>query len=429
MSCEYACPEYVQLSRRQFVGYAGGAVAAAAIPAWLPRVALAHDDCLGRDVIISIFLRGASDGLSMCVPFLESNYYASRPTLAVPPPDSPDPNHAIDLDGQFGLPPALAPLLPAYQAGHLAIVHACGSKDPSRSHFDAQYFMEAGLPGQTSLFSGWLARHLQTTNPMVPGAPLRGVGIATALQRTLVDAPGTLPIPNLDTFGLTGSSSTTAKRMAALVDMYEQVEDPLKAAALTTQATVDLLNTINFSGYVPSGGAVYPNNSFGTALKSTAALIKAEVGVEAIAIDYGGWDTHSNQGVFAGAMYNLMDTLSKNLAAFHTDMFTAGKTNFTLVVMSEFGRRLSENGTIGTDHGHGNVMYVMGGQVKGGKVHTQWPTLEPGKLFEGKDLDVTIDFRDVLAEIVALRLQNQANLGFVFPSYTPAFPGIINPCP
>lgn len=296
------CAEYRSLSRRQFLAASGGALAAAGSTAWLPRVVLAMDECTDRDIIVSIFLRGASDGLTMCVPHGEDAYYAARPVLNVPRPDSGDPNAAVDLDGFFGFPPSMAPLVTAFGAGHLLLVHACGSTDPSRSHFDAQRFMEVGKPADPALFSGWLGRHLATAPPLAPGAQLRGVGIGYGLQRTLQSAPLAIPIPDLDGFGLTGNNGTKPARSVAIGDMYALVDDPVRAAAQTTQATIDLLNTIDFAGYTPGGGALYPSGSFGTAIKSTAALIKADVGVEAIAIDVGGWDTHNNQGPLSGTM-------------------------------------------------------------------------------------------------------------------------------
>jgi uncharacterized protein (DUF1501 family) len=422
------CPEYQSLSRRQFMALSGGAaVAAAALPAWLPRVALAKDyRSSQRDVMISIFLRGAADGLTLCVPYGDPGYYTNRVALAIPRPGSGLPNQATDLDGFFGLPPAMTALVPAYQAGHVLFVHAAGSMDPSRSHFDAQRFMEVGKPNDVTLTSGWLGRHLQSVTPMNPGAALRGVGISTGLQRTLVGGPLTLPIPDLDNFGLSGSTTTIPQRSQALHDMYALVADPLQSSALNTLSTIDLLNTINFAGYVPAGGAVYPANSTGIALKTTAALVKAQVGVEAIAIDIQGWDTHNNQGPTGnGAMAQLMTTLAGSLAAFHTDLFTGGNPTFSLVAMSEFGRRVAENGSGGSDHGHGNAMILMGNCIAGGRVLRQWPGLGPGQLFQGLDLNVTIDYRDILAEIVQQRLGNP-NLGVVFPTYTPTFRGILS---
>lgn len=419
-----ACTEYNDLSRRRFLA-ASGAVGTSAIafstlaPAWLPRVAVAESyRSTQRDVLVSIYLRGGSDGLTMCVPHGDANYYAARPSINIPQPGSGAAGAAIDLDGFFGLPQAMSALVPAYTDDNLLIVHASGSTDPTRSHFDAQHFMEIGKPGDHQLFSGWLGRHLATVTPMSPTANLRGVGIMTGLARQLVGGPSTLPIPNLDTFDLQGSGTTKAARAAAISNMYEQYADPLRGTALNTFNTINLLNTINFSGYVPAGGATYPNNSFGTAMKSTAALIKAQVGVEAIAIDIGGWDTHANMGPINGGLATLMTTLAGAMGAFYTDLTTGVNPSFTVVAMSEFGRRVAENGSGGNDHGHGNAMFVMGPCINGGRVHATWPGLGPGNLYQNLDLQVTTDYRSVLAEIVQQRLGNN-NLAAVFPGFTP----------
>lgn len=421
-----ACPEYVKLSRRGFLGVGASAAMLAAAPAWLPRVAMAKDyRSAQRDVVVSVFLRGASDGMSLCVPYGDAGYYAARPTIAVPRPDSGAADKAIDLDGFFGLPPGMAGLVPAYQDGNLLILHATGSIDPSRSHFDAQRFMEAGKARDLSVNTGWLGRHLLSTAPMTPGSVLRALGITSGLQLTLSGGPQTLPIPDLDKFGLDGSAGSSAARQAALGDMYALVADPLKAAAQTTTATISLLNTIDFAGYVPAAGSVYPSGTFGTAMKSSAALIKAQVGVEAIAIDLGGWDTHTVQGTQTGYLAGLMANLSNTLGAFHNDVIRGTGPSVTVVVMSEFGRRLEENGSQGTDHGHGNAMFVMGRCIAGGRVLTNWPGLASGQLFEGKDLQVTIDYRDVIAEIASKRL-GTADLGYVFPDFTPTDRGVVS---
>ncbi len=421
------CSEYRELSRRNFLQASAGLGVGAflAANAWVPRVAYAKSHRSGaRDVVVSIYLRGAADGLSICVPFADNAYYTNRPTLAVARPDSADPNRCTALDSHFGLPPAMGALLPAYQDGKLLFVHATGSMDPSRSHFEAQRFMETGKPGDQSIGTGWLGRHLSSVGAMVPGAPLRGVGIAAGLQKSLVGAPDTLPISNLDTFGILGSGSTLTARRSALTDMYTPTPDPLHSAALSTLTTIDMLNTINFAGYVPANGAVYPSNTgFSYAMKTTAALIRAQVGVEAVAIDVGGWDLHDNLGPITGSMANLMTTLSQTLGAFYRDVIAGNGPNVSVVVMSEFGRRLLENGNLGTDHGHGNMMMVLGQCVGGGRVLTQWPGLEPQNLFEGRDLQVTIDYRDILSEIVQDRLGNN-NVDAVFPGYTPTDRGV-----
>lgn len=419
------CAEYAELSRRRFMARSAAAAAIAAVtPAWLPRVSFARDyRSSQRDVVLSIFLRGAADGLSICPPHGDSYYYANRPTQAIPRPDSGSANRAINLDGYFGLAAPLAPLMPAYQNGHLLIVHAAGSTDPTRSHFDAQHFMEVGRADDISLGTGWLGRHLASIAPAQQGALLRGVGIADGLQLTLLGAPRTLPISDLDGFGLSGNAQTTDIRTAAIRDMYMSAANPLRTSGINTLSTVTLLDQINFAGYVPAGGAQYPSGDFGNSLKATAALVRAQVGIEAVAIDSVGWDTHAGQGTLSGTLSVLMSNLAAGLAAFYTDVIANDGPGVTIVCMSEFGRRLEENSSQGTDHGHGNAMLVLGRCIAGGRVLTQWPGLAPENLFEGMDLDVTIDYRDVLAEIVQRRLGN-GQLETVFPGYSPLFRGV-----
>jgi uncharacterized protein (DUF1501 family) len=265
------------------------------------------------------------------------------------------------------------------------------------------------------------------TAPADPNSLLRAVGISTALQRTLVGGPLTLPVPNLDTFGLAGNSTTIAARTITFNQMYGATADPLHTIGLNTLATIDLLNNINFAGYTPGGGAVYGTDSFNYALKTSAALIKAQVGVEAIAIDLGGFDTHANQGSTTGALNTLLGQLSGGMAAFHTDLTAGTNPTFTMVVMSEFGRRFVENGSLGSDHGHGNVMLVMGNCINGGRVLTQWPGCNTNQLYQGLDLAVTTDYRDVLAEILVNRAGN-TSLPQVFPGYTPTFRGVTVTC-
>jgi uncharacterized protein (DUF1501 family) len=215
--------------------------------------------------------------------------------------------------------------------------------------------------------------------------------------------------------------------MNTLHSMYTQEPDPLNSAALNTEATIALLQQISFSSYTPAGGAVYPATAFGTALKSTAALIKADRGVEAIAIDVGGWDTHQNQGPITGGMATLMNGVANALNAFHLDMGTTGQlSGITLVMLSEFGRNVRENGSLGTDHGHGNCMFIMSGHVNGGQVMSQWPGLGAGQLYQNQDLMITIDHRDILSEIVTKRLGNGANLGSIFPGYSYNDRGLLN---
>ena len=417
------CSEYKDLSRRQFIsGSTTMAIAGLTAPAWLPRVAYADEFRSNRDVIVSIFLRGGSDGLTMCVPHGENAYYNIRNEIAVPQPDSGSPNAATDLDGFFGLAPAMAALAPAFSAGDLAFVHACGMRDASRSHFDAQRWVEVGEADNPSLFTGWLGRHLLSSPPIQTNSLVRALSLGFAVPRTLVGGPQTLPVPDPANYNLAGRPASLDDRMSYLTDQFAQVGDPVAAAAGNVEATIDLLGAIDFENYTPGNGAVYEDSEFGRALRASAALIRADVGVEAISIDLGGWDTHERQQPFDGAMFGLMQTFANNMAAFHADV-GSGDAAVTTVAVSEFGRTAAQNGSLGTDHGFGNAMIAMGPNINGGQVLTQWPGMNPGQLFENRDLEITIDYRDILAEIVQNRLGNN-DLAAVFPGYTPVMQGI-----
>lgn len=410
------CDEYRALSRRQFLGAGAAALAMAAGPAWLPRVAYGQDEVSGRDVIVSLFLRGGCDGLSMIPPHGDSAYYAARPELAIAPPGG-GASSAIDLDGFFGFAPAMAPLHAAYAAQHLLAVHACGLNDGTRSHFDAMHFMEVGKARDPILATGWLGRHLMHTAPLGVDPVLRAIGMAPALQRSLAGSPLALPVPNPAAFQLPGSESSADARLAAMLAMYSGTAEPLNSSALRTSETIALLDALNINAYAPGGGAVYPESELGMALRSSAALIRGEVGVEAIAMDLGGWDTHEQQGNTAGGMAALMGDLAGALAAFHADIVAGSEHKVTVVVMSEFGRTVEENLSLGTDHGHGGMMMVMGGAVQGGRVLANWPGLAREQRYEGQDLGVTIDYRDILYEIVERRLAS-ADPALVFPDHT-----------
>lgn len=369
-----SCREHEALTRRRFVGMSAGLMASALAPSWLPGVVHADSGESARDVIVTLFLRGGADGLSMVVPHGDPSYYELRPTLAVPPPDSSARGRVGDLDGFFGLAPAFEPLRHAWDDGALLLVHACGLDGASRSHFEAMRSVEMGGRGSAPVReTGWLGRHLRVTAPVVAGGAPRAVGIGYGLQRTLAGAP------------------------------FER-----------GAGTVELLRRIGFGSYRPAGGAVYPEDELGYALRSAAALIRAEVGVEAVAIDIGGWDTHELQAPLDGHMHYLMSSFAGALAAFHADLAAAGVDRVSLVAMSEFGREARENGSLGTDHGHGGLMLALGSGIAGGRVLADWPGLAPEDLHEGRDLAITTDYRDVLAEILERRAGN-ANWRTVFP--------------
>ena len=426
---ESGCDEYHELSRRQFVVGASAAVAAASFPAWLPRVVLAQDFSSTRDIIVSVFLRGGADGLSLCTPFFEgNNYYGARPTIAIPAPDSMSANRMTALDDRFGFGPAMAGLLPAYRAGNLLVTHATGVTVANRSHFDMQRFIEVGKPNDPNLITGWLGRHLTAVPPLRTSAPLRALGLSAGLPQALYGAPRALPIPDPTNFGISGSAASSSARAEWLTGDYSLTIDPLRSAALDVSNTLKLLRTIDFTGYRPANAAAYPNSGFGRSLRSTAALIKADVGIEAVQVDIGGWDTHQNQDPAnpAGSMYRTMQDFSNAIGAFWADVMQ-GATNHrvTLVAISEFGRNVRENGSAGTDHGRAGAMFVMGNAIAGGRVLTvDWPGLAREQLESGQDLRVTLDHRDVLAEIVSKRLGNP-NLATVFPDYRPTMRGVV----
>lgn len=420
------CQEFQELTRRQFLRQTPSTLAlTSGYPQWLPKVVLATDENSDRDTLIVIMLAGGMDGLTSLVPFGDPNLYNSalRPDIVIPPPG--EPNGATDLDGFFGLPPAMSSLYPAYQSGQLLPIHATGSPDPTRSHFEAFIFMEYGIPLQSQhIHTGWLARHLMTTPPLTT-SPLRAIALQSILPKTLQGAPGALPIPNPANYDFPGQSATASVRRDVISATYSLSSNPLPVAAQNTLDTIDLLASIDIGSYVPSGGASYPNSSFGNAMRSVAALVNAEVGLEAATLELGGWDTHNEQGVFNGGMFNLMTNLSDSIAAFHLDMQNK-MDRLTVVMMSEFGRRADQNGSLGTDHGHGNCMFVMGGHIDGGRVLADWTDgelLHPDLQYNNDSLQVTTDYRDILAEIVEHRLGN-TNLAEVFPSYTPTFQGI-----
>ena len=425
------CDEYNELSRRQFISASAGIASAAAFfPAWLPKIVMSNHYASNRDIIVSVFMRGGADGLSIAVPFADANYYTSRSTIAIPRPDSSAATKGINLDGFFMFPQAMAGnasgtggLMPAFTATDLLIVQATGQLNNSRSHFDAQRYMEVGKPVDPNLVTGWLGRHLASMPPLKSGALLRGIGLSSGLQKTLVGGPKTLPISDPSNFTIGGSTTTQPQRIAFLQGDYATADEPLHSEALDATNTVALLKSVNFTGYAPANGAAYPNSSFGRALRSVAVLIKNDIGIEAAQVDIGGWDTHSGQDPIAGSMFNTMRDFSNSLGAFYADVIATG-FNVTVVAVSEFGRNVRENGSQGTDHGRGTVMFAMGKGIAGGRVLTKnWPGLARENLDSGQDLKVTVDYRDILAEIVQNRLANP-NLDVVFPTWTPTMLGV-----
>jgi uncharacterized protein (DUF1501 family) len=416
------CQEYDRVSRRTFM--TRGVQSAAglmlgnqimALPSWMPRISLA-DPHLGPagDTLVCIFLRGGADGLNMVVPHGDDAYYSHRPLIGIPrPDDNRADGRTVDLDGFFGLHPALAMLHDIYAAGDMAFIHATGSPDETRSHFEAMDLMERGATTNGD-YTGWLARHLATLDTGNASA-LRAVGIGDLLPASLTGAVSSTALQSIAEYHLQGRDEQIGEMQALLQRLYNQNEDLLTAAANQTFASIDVLSRIDTAHYQPDGRA-YPEREFGQAMRMVAQLIKADVGVEVACIDLGGWDTHVAQGGAEGLMANLMDELAQGLIAFYEDV-QAQMDKITVVVMSEFGRRLQENGGLGTDHGHGNMMMVLGGGIIGGQVYADWPGLQPEQLTGPGDLAITTDYRHVLGEIIRKRLNNPS-LPDIFPGYT-----------
>ena len=402
------------ITRRVFLkGGAMSVVGMAAVPGFLARAAMAADAAQPNRRLVVIFQRGAADGLNIVVPHGEAEYYAMRPTIAIPQ------GEVIDLDGFFGLHPAMTALKPLWDARQLAIVHAAGSPDPTRSHFDAQDFMESGTPGVKSTEDGWLNRALVATGDPQKDAAFRAVALGTALPRMLSGQAPALAVGNVNDFGVAPRNPQAQPLANTFESMYAaSVDAVLHGTAQETFDAVKMLKAADPAKYRPAPGVVYPKGRFGDALKQTAQLVKANLGVQVAFTDIGGWDHHVNEGASDGQLGRLLKEFSVSLAAFWQDLGALAEET-VVVTMSEFGRTARENGTRGTDHGHANVMFVMGGAVRGGKVYGRWPGLANEQLYEQRDLALTTDFRQVMAEAVARQLGN--------PRPERVFPGFRNP--
>jgi uncharacterized protein (DUF1501 family) len=402
----------MNISRRYFLKSGGIAmVGMAAMPAFLQR-AVAATLAPGKKKMVVLFQRGAMDGLNVVVPFAEPDYYRLRPTIAIPQPRSGADDAAIDLDGSFGLHPSLQPLQSIFQSGQLAVVQAVGSPDPTRSHFDAQDFMESGTPGVKATEDGWLNRALQTV-PEAHESPFRAVAFGPYLPLTLQGAAPAVAVPDLKQFKMYGPPQTVEGGFEA---MYAQTVDlAMRGVGQETFEALDMLKKVDPDAYQPENGAAYPASRFGKSLQEIAELFKADVGLEVAFLDSGGWDHHVNEGGVQGRLSNLLRDLGQGMAAFHQDMGDR-MGDIVFVSMSEFGRTAHENGNGGTDHGHANCMFVMGGDIKGGKVYTRWPGMSDGQLYQDRDLAVTTDYRSVLSEIISHHLGDR-DLAKVFPGF------------
>jgi uncharacterized protein (DUF1501 family) len=386
-------------------------VGAAAVPSFLTRAAFgAVESATGTKRLVVIFQRGAADGLNIVVPHGEPQYYAMRPSINIPR------KSVLDLNGFFGLHPALSAFQPLWQQRHLAIVHAAGSPDTTRSHFDAQDFMETGTPGVKATEDGWLNRSLRNLPPADQKSAFRAIAVGPSLPRILSGSEPAVAMNNLSDFSIGGRNPKASPAASAFEAMYDHSSDSvLHGTGEETFDAVKMLRAADPGKYTPAAGANYPKGRFGDSLRQLAQLIKANLGVQVAFADIGGWDHHVNEGSTEGQLANVLGDFSQSLAAFWTDLGDLGEDT-VVVTMSEFGRTARENGNRGTDHGHANVMFVLGGPVKGGKVYGRWPGLDQSQLYEGRDLALTTDFRQVIGEAVARHLGNK-NLADVFPGY------------
>ena len=379
-------------------------------PSFLARTVLAEAPSRRAKRLIAIFQRGAVDGLSVVVPFGDKDYYRARPSIAVASPNG-EKDSALDLDGFFGLSPRLSALKPLWDRRELAIVHACGSPDSTRSHFDAQDYMESATPGVKSTGDGWLNRYLQARR-VEKATAFRAIALTPQLPRTLQGMAPALAMRDVSRFGIRAETVG-----ASFEEQYQAAADRvLSGTGRDAFEAMRMMKSADPSRYQPENGADYPPSAFGQALRQIAQLSKADVGLEIAFAEAGGWDTHVNQGSTQGQLAVRLDDLSRSIAALVKDLGDR-MTDTVVLTMSEFGRAVGENGNRGTDHGHGNAMVVIGGGVLGGHVYGKWPGLGREQRYEGRDLAVTTDFRDVFAEILDRHL-GQTDLRSIFPGYT-----------
>lgn len=445
----------INITRRLFLK--NGAIALASVglepllgPTFLRQTALGDETTAGKrqKTLICIFQRGAADGLNIVVPHGDRDLYRHRPGLAIARPQTGRADaSALDLDGFFGLHPALAPFMPIYKAGHLTAIHACGSPDATRSHFDAQDYMEAGAPGNKRIGDGWLSRTVLACPEdraklaaHAAGSPFRAVALGGdhGLPRSLQGDAGALAIPDLNSFGIgiaagkegparrkagkaraaaAGEPTMTAVHQPSVVNGFESlydtaVGDVLHGTGKESFEAMSLLKKAIPGTYIPANGATYPGGRFGESLKQIAQLIKADVGVEVAFAESGGWDTHTNE---TARLNQQLREFGQGVAALYNDLGDR-MNDVVILTMSEFGRTVRANGSNGTDHGHATCFFALGGAVNGGKVLGKWPGLSEAQLYENRDLALTTDFRAVFGEIAIKHLGAQG-LARIFPGY------------
>jgi uncharacterized protein (DUF1501 family) len=416
------CPVTPEISRRSFLKAAGaaGVVAGLASEGMFTRLAFGATPYVG-DVLVVLSLRGGMDSLQAVVPATaqqHGHYAAWRPNIAVPQ------GQLLPLDTTFGLHPSLAPLKPLYDAGSFGIVQAVGMAQPNRSHFSAMEEMERAAPG-TSLRTGWLDRVLGLREG---GSPFQAtqLGSNSAASAFLGPAPE-LAMWDVDGFELSGAWNPTEEGRwdAALRGVHDAAPPVIAAPALTALDALSTASLLRDAGYTPANGAAYPETGLGGALRDVARLVKADVGLQVAAVDYGDWDMHAGQGdVGGGWMVDHLGELASALAAFATDL-GATMGDVTLITLTEFGRRIEENGSGGTDHGFGQSVFLMGDGVKGGQVHGLWPGIAPADLIDG-DLDATTDYRNLLAEVLQKRCgAGSSDISSIFPDITNDRPDVV----
>ncbi|MFC7527802.1 DUF1501 domain-containing protein [Actinoplanes sp. GCM10030250] len=416
-TCECDDSRRATLSRRRLLATgAAGAFAGLAGAQLDTSLAFAADPAYAGDVLVLLSLRGGFDGLSAVVPAGDPAYYTARPTIGV------QKSQLIGGDAFFGLNPAMAPLLPYWTSGKLAAVQAVGQPAPNRSHFSAMEELERAAPG-TSERTGWLNRMIGTVGS---DDAFNAVAMGTARPARVLGGPApNLSVTTVDALQLTGAQADRpiAATMSAL---YDGAPPALARTAGRLAEALTRGAQLRAAGYTPANGAAYPQTDLGAALRDVARLIKSGVGLRSATVDSGDWDMHENLGpaVAGRRMFDQLKALSAALAAFAADLGTEGMRRVTLLTISEFGRRVVQNGSGGLDHGYGNVMFVLGGNVRGGKVYGRWPGLTTAQLRDG-DLAVTTDYRAVIGEILRARC-GVADLAGVFPGITASGLGIVN---
>jgi uncharacterized protein (DUF1501 family) len=397
------------VKRREFLK--NSALALGALPLVPEMLRAGPAEKLSSPVLLVVFLRGGEDGLNVVVPFGDADYSGLRPDIRIPPPG--EAFGALDLDGHFGLHPRLSGLTDLYRSGSLAVIHACGSHNPSRSHFDAMDIMESGSSSE-KLPDGWLNRYLQTSR--IGYGVFRAVAVGPSLPRSLSGSAHAMALADLAALRV-GDSPQMRTYLQAIEDMYSARSDALGGAARSALEALSLgENTLDPESYTPEHGAEYGAGDFAQSLRAVAQMIKAGVGLEVAEVDLGGWDTHTNQGSGEnGALASVLETLDQGLGAFVTDL--GGRMGYVVIlVMTEFGRAAAQNGSGGTDHGHGTALFILGGRVLGGKVYGDWPGLKTNQLYQQRDLAVTTDFRRVFGEVLESHM-GCSQIGLVFPDY------------